>query len=135
MRSLLFLLLVFLMGPACDESTSAPCVAATFDPACTASYEPTYDNVFANTLKPSCAKSGVSCHASTGRQGGLNFDDAEGAYTALKRRAVVPGQPGCSDLVRRIGSRDGNVRMPPGRSLPDDEQCSIVRWIERGALR
>jgi hypothetical protein len=125
---------LFLLA-SCDEPTRAPCVAASFDAGCAPSYEPTYDAVYANTLKPSCAKSGVSCHASTGRQGGLNFDDAEDAYTALKRRSVVPGEPACSDLVRRIGALDGNVRMPPGRSLPADEQCSIVRWIERGAAR
>jgi len=127
--------LLFFLSSCGDEPTAAPCVPATYDASCTASYEPTYDAVFANTLKPSCAKSGVSCHASTGKQGGLDFEDAEGAFTALRRRAVVPGRPECSDLVRRLGATDGNVRMPPGRSLPAGEQCSVARWIERGAQR
>jgi hypothetical protein len=106
-------------------------------PACTPLYEPNFDNVFANTLKPTCAKSGVSCHASTGRQGGLAFEDADESYRQLLETTQVarPGSPSCSPLVGRIAAVDGNVRMPPGRSLDANEQCSIVQWIANGAKR
>ena len=137
--SLLFL------GLACSDDTPAgapapACANVSPDassPSCTPLYEPSYENVFARTLKPTCAKSGVSCHASTGRQGGLAFDDADEAYGMLLdgTHAVRAGDPSCSPLVGRIVATDGKVRMPPGRSLEAMEQCSIIQWIANGAKR
>jgi hypothetical protein len=126
-----------------DPATPAPAPAcANVDPArstasCSPLYEPSYDNVFAKTLKPTCAKSGVSCHASTGRQGGLAFEDADEAYRLMTEttKSIRPGDPRCSSLVLRISATDGLVRMPPGRSLGAAEQCSIVQWIANGAKR
>jgi hypothetical protein len=119
------------------DTTCAGVDPATATASCTPLYEPSYDNVFAKTLKPSCAKSGVSCHASTGRQGGIAFDDADDAYRAMleSTKSVRPGDPRCSSLVRRITATDGLVRMPPGRSLDAAEQCAIVQWIAGGAKR
>ena len=86
---------------------------------------------------PTCAAKGVSCHASTGRQGGLAFEDADESYRLLvtERQAAVPGDPACSAIVARIMATDGNFRMPPGRSLDPGEQCSIIQWIANGAKR
>lgn len=117
-------------APACANAV-APAAA------CTPLYEPSYDNVFARTLKPTCAKSGVSCHASTGRQGGLSFEDAEEAYGQLldTTQTARPGDPSCSVLVARVVATDGNFRMPPGRSIDPGEQCAIALWIANGAKR
>ncbi len=105
--------------------------------ACAPIYEPSYANVFSKTLQPTCAKSGVSCHASTGAQAGLAFDDANVAYDQLldATQAVRAGDPACSALVQRIVATDGNVRMPPGRSVDPGEQCAIIQWIAGGAKR
>lgn len=113
------------------------CVAASTYAACTPLYEPKYDEIFARTFKVSCASSGVSCHASTGRQGGINFDDADEAYRNIvtDTRAVRPSNAECSPLVFRIAATDGRIRMPPGRSLDPGEQCAIARWIANGAKR
>lgn len=101
---------------------------------CTPAYEPTYAEVFENTLRPSCGKTGVSCHAE-GRQAGLGFVDAEQAYRDLHETSVVQaGAPACSRLVARLRETDPKLRMPPGRALDAAEVCAIVRWIERGAL-
>lgn len=106
-------------------------------PRCTPLYEPTYANVFARTLKPTCAKSGVSCHASTGRQGGLAFEDEGDSYRQLLEvtGVVRPGDSSCSRLVALLVSNDGKVRMPPGRSLDAAEQCAVIQWIANGAGR
>lgn len=136
--SLLIAVATFSVAGCPDTTPAAPapiCLDAGVDPSCTPTYEPTYDAVYANTLHPSCAKSGVSCHASKGKQGGLNFDDADDAYAALRQGMVQPGEPACSVLVHRIVAQSGEVRMPPGRSLPPGEQCAIVRWIAEGARR
>lgn len=119
------------------EPTPAPpstCVSITTE--CTPAYDPTYANVFSRTLQPSCGKAGVSCHAE-GRQGNLGFVDADDAHRAMieDTGAVVPGDAACSRLVARLITDDGNLRMPPGRPLADDEICAVVQWIERGASR
>jgi hypothetical protein len=121
--------------PATDPAPFCLDADAGVDPSCAPAYEPTYDALYDRTFRPSCAKSGVSCHASTGRQGGIDFDDREAAYVALTARKVEAGRPECSPLVQRVVATTGDVRMPPGRSLPAGEQCAIIRWVAGGAKR
>jgi hypothetical protein len=138
-RRTLLLLATSSLAACSEPSSNVVCIDATdagVDPkTCVAAYEPTFDLIEANTFRPTCAKSGVSCHASTGRQGGLNFEDPDDAYGVLLEKYVRRSEPACSPLVHRLVSKDGNVRMPPGRSLPEGEQCAIARWIGAGALR
>ena len=134
----IFVAVVMLGLVGCPNVEPAPpiCLDAGVDPGCTPAYAPTtYDALYTNTLRPSCAKSGVSCHASTGKQGGVNFDDAEEAFATLSQTKVRAGEPACSILVHRILATDGKVRMPPGASLPGGEQCAIIKWIAEGAKR
>lgn len=114
-----------------DPAPAGACVVAS----CDAGGTPTYDAIYASTFQPSCAKSGVSCHGESGKQGGSDFDGKEQAFAALRGRSVVAAQPQCSDLVAKLVATDGNVQMPPGRSLTAGEQCAVIRWIEAGAPR
>jgi hypothetical protein len=123
-----------------DPAPAAPepapvCLDAGVDEACTPAYEPTYDALFANTFQQSCAASGVSCHAATGKQGGLDFSGPEAAYASLMNGKVRAGDPACSILVQRVLSTTGKTRMPPGRSLSKGEQCAIIQWVAGGARR
>lgn len=121
----------------CSSEQPAPQPACVkVDTSCAPLYAPTYDEVFTRTLAPTCGKSGVSCHSTTGHQGGLAFEDADTAFRLLGERGVVrAGDPACSEIVRRVTATDGNVRMPPGISIPAAEQCSIIQWIANGAKR
>jgi cytochrome c len=123
-----------LVGCPPDEEPP-PKVCAPVDLSCTPPYDPTFANVFEKTLKPTCAKSGVSCHAVTGRQGGVAFEDADDAYRGLLEGKVSAGDPACSAVYVRVAATDPNVRMPPGRSIDPAEQCAIARWIANGAKR
>lgn len=122
----------------CSEPATEPapvCLdAGVLDESCTPAYEPTYDAIYANTFERSCAASGVSCHASTGKQGGVDFSNANAAYDGLKSK-LRAGQPECSILIHRVVSTTGKTRMPPGRSLPAGEQCAIIQWVKNGAKR
>lgn len=120
-----------------NESADPPlvCLDAGATGPCEPAYEPTYDNLYANTFQPRCAKSGFSCHSPEGHQGGLDFFDKEAVYGQLLQRSVRAGSPECSNLVARVKSLDGFQRMPPGRSLSDGDQCAIVEWIRAGAKR
>ncbi len=121
--------------PASAQPEPEPvCLDAGVDTSCTPAYEPTYDALYANTFQRSCAASGVSCHASTGKQGGVDFGDPEAGYAGLTKK-VRAGRPECSVLVHRVIATDGKVRMPPGRSLTAGEQCAIIQWVAQGARR
>lgn len=45
---------------------------------------------------------------------------------------VTPGEPLCSELVRRVSSDQAGVRMPPaaGARLSDEAICAIAAWVE-----
>lgn len=114
------------------------CVEVSSD--CTALYQPTFDNVYANTLSQSCAVGGSSCHSAEGSRGGMAFVSADQAYQMLMgdiddRKRVLPGDPSCSLLIARIAAPEDEDVMPPGSRLPDNEVCSIIQWVEAGAER
>lgn len=111
----------------------------SLDLTCAPLYTPTFDQVFTRTLKPTCALSGASCHASEGAMGGLVLADADGAYAALlgqngARTRVVAGDAACSLIIERLDATDANV-MPPGAPLADAERCAVAQWIQNGAKR
>ncbi|HSO36435.1 MAG TPA: c-type cytochrome domain-containing protein [Labilithrix sp.] len=127
-----------LVGLAACSSSSAPggdACDVTVDRACTPAYEPTFDNLFQKTFKPSCALSGASCHAPEGRKAGLVFENADTAHRLLLDGRVTAGKPECSLLTRRILSTDTAFMMPPGLALAPGEQCAIIQWMARGAQR
>lgn len=117
-----------------DPAPAEVCVAV--DRSCTPAYDATFDNIFQKTLRQSCALAGPSCHAAAGQKAGLVLDDADTAYRLLlERRRAIAGKPECSLLVRRIQSTDTSFMMPPGMPLAPAEQCAIIQWMSRGALR
>jgi hypothetical protein len=109
------------------------------DVACTPLYEPTFANIYANTLTPSCAVGGASCHSAAGSAGGMSFEGANQAFAALHgdadgERRVIAGDPACSLLIQRLEADSDNV-MPPGKALPAAERCAIIKWVNEGAKR
>ncbi|MBL4633867.1 MAG: hypothetical protein JKY56_08340 [Kofleriaceae bacterium] len=101
---------------------------------CNPLYQPTFDEVFSRTLKPGCAIAG-SCHSGPQAQAGLRMDEADEAYRLLVTQGrLLPGDPSCSLLTRRLVGSGGGV-MPPGAMLSDNERCAIEKWIADGAKR
>jgi hypothetical protein len=120
----------------CGDSEKPAPACTTVDLNCTPAYEPTFDQVFAKTLKPSCAKTGPSCHNNVGKRRGLIFEDPDTAYQLLQQQGVVHGgDAACSEVVVKVTSTDPLVRMPPAASIPLGEQCAIVHWVQDGAKR
>lgn len=113
--------------------TEETCVEV--DPAgCEPLYAPTFDNVYANTLEPKCAAAGP-CHSASHGAGGMKLSDPDSAYDALMNGRLIPGDAGCSLMVRRLESSERGFQMPPNNPLPERERCSIIQWIEAGAPR
>ncbi len=82
------------------------------------------------------------CHGpdAAKREADLRLDDpsiATGARPGRSSIAIVPGDPGASELWRRVTSHDPDEVMPPPsankRPLSDEEKDLLRRWIEQGA--
>lgn len=124
--------LVFGCGDASEDEPS--CTPAEEAPDCQPLYAPTFDNLHAQTLAPTCSPAGGSCHASEGAQGGLVLETADAAFAGLQAH-VEPGAPRCSELVERLTTGDPQRMMPPGAPLPDSAVCAFRQWIHAGAER
>jgi hypothetical protein len=100
--------------------------------------EPQVD--FNREIRPILAKKCFVCHGTDEghREAGLRLDVREAAIAKLDSDAVaiVPGEPGKSELVRRIAAADESERMPPaetGITLTDEQQRLLKQWIAEGA--
>jgi len=93
---------------------------------------------FNRDIRPLLAKNCFACHGPDegSRKSELRLDTLEGATTDLAgQRALVPGQPEKSELVRRVESLDADVVMPPrdsGHELSEDEKKLLRNWIAEG---
>jgi hypothetical protein len=94
-------------------------------------------------IRPIFSDKCYKCHGpdANKRQAGLRLDIAEEVYKALKEHprahAIVPGNPGLSELFVRVSSTDTSIQMPPPESylpaLTAPEIAIVKKWIEQGA--
>jgi len=103
-----------------------PCVAATVE--------------FNRDIRPILSDKCYTCHGPDkgNRKSLLRFDTEAGAMADLGGHfAIVPGDPGKSEMVRRITAENKALRMPPvysGVTLSDREIGLIRDWIAQGAV-
>jgi len=127
-----------------DDAAALPeCI--DFDAtACAPLFEATFANVFAQTLVNDCATGGGACHQDANALGaaehGLHFADAATSYSLLLEDRgddtfVRPGDASCGVLTVRLRTDDDALRMPTGSMLMDTELCSVLQWIDAGAMQ
>ncbi len=91
---------------------------------------------FANDIQTVLARRCYSCHGPDTQEGAIRFDLRETLLNEADsgERAIVPGHPEDSELLRRVTSDDEYERMPPeGKPLSEDEVAALRAWIEEGA--
>jgi hypothetical protein len=94
---------------------------------------------FNRDIRPILSKQCFACHGpdEESREADLRLDTATGATADIEgRRAITPGKPDGSELVRRIESSDPEKVMPPpdsGHELTDTEKQMLREWIASGA--
>lgn len=95
---------------------------------------------FNRDVRPILSERCYTCHGpdETKRLSGLRLDTEAGAKADLGARfAIVPGNAGRSEVIRRVTSDDPARRMPPAYAghakLTDAEIAVLTRWIEQGA--
>ena len=96
--------------------------------------------VFNRDIRPILADKCWSCHGpdAPAKKIKLRLDSEDAATADLGRgrRAIVPGNPEQSQLVRRITSGDEMTRMPPvdsGHKLTQTEIDLLVEWVRQDA--
>jgi mono/diheme cytochrome c family protein len=91
---------------------------------------------FNTQVKPIFNSKCISCHGGVKRQGGFSllFRSEALANTESGKPAIIPGDPGNSELIRRITINDPEDRMPYKHPPLSDEEISVLRkWIKQGA--
>ncbi len=92
--------------------------------------------VFARDIQPLFASRCLHCHGPDQAEAGLRLDIAEQSSAELPSgvRAIAPGQPKESELLRRVTSTRGSERMPPeGEPLTAKQIEQLEQWIAAGA--
>ncbi len=94
---------------------------------------------FNRDVRPILADNCFACHGPDGnrREANLRFDSEQGVFGREGTPVIRRGEPGASELVRRIRSTDPDERMPPpstGKSLSARQIAILERWIAQGAV-
>ena len=91
------------------------------------------DDAFEMRVRPVLARACYSCHTEAA-MGGLQLDSREHLLKGGKSGpAIVPGDPGHSNLIQAI-RYDGKRKMPPTGKLKDDEIAALEAWVKAGAV-
>jgi Protein of unknown function (DUF1553)/Protein of unknown function (DUF1549)/Planctomycete cytochrome C len=94
-------------------------------------------------IRPVLSDKCFKCHGpdAAHREAHLRLDIADSAYAPLHVTkgafAIVPGNPGASMLLKRVGSQDLSYMMPPPDAhlgaFSEYEQKLFTKWIKQGA--
>src|SRR3954463_13007700 len=86
-------------------------------------------------VRPILFENCFACHGpdSASRQAELRLDKRQ---VAVDKKAIVPGDPEASEVIRRILSDDAEEQMPPPvtkKKLTDAQKKLLTDWIKKGA--
>ena len=95
---------------------------------------------FDRDIRPIFSENCFTCHGpdEKARKAKLRFDLHDEALKPAKsgERAIVPGDPGASELIKRINSTDEDEVMPQiksGKKLTQTQKDLLKNWIAQGA--
>lgn len=91
---------------------------------------------FNTEIRPILSENCLYCHGpdAAKREGDLRLDVREAALAA---KALVPGDPDASELIRRLETTDPDDIMPPPdshRKVTPEQRATLRRWIAEGAV-
>ncbi|RYG03582.1 MAG: DUF1553 domain-containing protein, partial [Chitinophagaceae bacterium] len=88
-------------------------------------------------VKPIINSKCISCHGGVKREGGFSllFRSEAVAKTESGKPAIIPGDPGASEMIRRLKLDDPEERMPYKHDALSANDISILsRWVKEGAI-
>ncbi|WP_336514342.1 DUF1553 domain-containing protein [Pollutibacter soli] len=87
-------------------------------------------------IKPILNKKCITCHGGVKKKGGFSllFRDEALDTTESGKRAIVPGDPDASEMIRRLTLKDDDERMPYHKEPLSEHEINLLRrWIKEGA--
>ena len=87
-------------------------------------------------IRPILNEKCVSCHGGVRRRAELSLQFREDALTGGESGvpAIIPGDPGASQLIQLVTHPNERERMPKdGAPLSEEEVSRLRRWIDQGA--
>ncbi|MSU36303.1 MAG: DUF1553 domain-containing protein [Pedosphaera sp.] len=131
------------LAPAPRRFLTVACAALVLCASVCAGAIPAADRVdFNRDIRRVLSENCFKCHGPDAKdrkngKKGLRLDLQESAQADLGgRRAIAPGHPEESEMIRRITNKDPEELMPPpdsGKKLSAQEKALLRRWIEQGA--
>ncbi len=100
------------------------------------SAQSTSDDFFEKKIRPVLATHCYACHSAKAGEpmGGLALDTKAGLRKGgASGRAIAPGRPAESLLLRALHYNDLKLKMPPAGKLPDAVLADFEQWIAAGA--
>lgn len=91
---------------------------------------------YSREVKPILNKHCISCHGGVKKSGGFSllFEEEAFAATESGQPAIIPGDAGHSEFIRRLTSDDPDERMPYNAPPLAKEEIDILkRWVKQGA--
>lgn len=91
---------------------------------------------FSTQVKPILNKKCISCHGGVKRSANFSVLFRKEALdtTESGKFGIIPGDPGHSEMIRRITSNDPEVRMPYKEEPLTAEEINILtEWVDQGA--
>ena len=110
------------------------CAFAVFLRCSTAAEQPTIG--FNQSIRPILSDNCFACHGPDAgqRKGKLRLDARD---AAIERKAIIPGKPDDSELIKRIFTDEADALMPPADShkvLTAEQKNLLKTWIAEGAV-
>ncbi len=95
---------------------------------------------FNRDIRPIFSEHCYTCHGpdNAKRKAGLRLDQKDSVFSALEsgETPIVPGDPGKSELMRRVTTSDADDLMPPAKehkALKPEQIDLLSRWVKAGA--
>src|SRR3954465_14605357 len=89
---------------------------------------------FNRDIRPILSEACFTCHGpdKNARKGKFRLDDRD---SALKKNAIVPGDPEKSEAIKRLFTTDPDDQMPPpdsGKKITPQQKELLRKWIAAG---
>jgi hypothetical protein len=92
------------------------------------------ETFFELKIRPTLAGTCFACHGGKKTSSGLRVDSREALLRGGESGpAIVPGAPEKSLLVQAIRHAHEEIKMPPGKKLPDAVAADFAAWVQQGA--
>ncbi len=90
---------------------------------------------FNRDIRPILSENCFYCHGQdpAHRKADLRLDQRDGALAGM---AFIPGDPGQSEMIKRLTSTDPDEKMPPPeshRTVTEAQKALLQQWIQEGA--